>query len=273
MKIVAASKPKSRVQSATRALRLLEYLNAYPGTALRQLAQALDLSRGTTYRLLETLCDDGYLERDQVTGGYRPAARVRSLSDGFADEQWLRDYAIDRLAKLADEINWPLKLTTLNGFEMLVRASTDLRSPFAFRRTFPGHRVSLINSAAGMVYLAYATDDRRRLLINTIRNAMPDSQDAELAAAPDFPRKLEQIRADGYGFIPSQPISMVAVPIQTSAGVFGCVVMQYYTSAVKRRMVIEGLVPKLAQAARDIAAYLDTSGDGERTNARSPNQA
>lgn len=257
VRITPAAKPKSRVQSATRALRLIEYLNSYPGLSLAELAQAFGLSRGTAYRLLETLCDEGYVERDPSTGGYMLGNRVRSLSDGYIDEQWLKDHALERLYALADAVKWPLKLATLHGFEMLVRASTDLRSPFAQSRTFAGHRVPLLRSAAGLVYLAFCPDEQRALLIKTVRHSSSVAADIAEASAPGLTKRLREIARDGFAFIGDAKLSMVAVPILTQGGIFAAIAMQFFTKALSRAAVRTDYVPQLQAAAQDIASGLD----------------
>lgn len=259
VRIPVSAKPKSRVQSATRALRLLEHLNTYPGLSLAELAQAFSLSRGTAYRLLETMCDEGYVERDPVSSGYRSGSRVRSLSDGYTDEQWLKEYALARLYAAADTVKWPLKLVTLYGFEMLVRASTDLRSPFAQARTYAGHRVSLLRSAAGLVYLAFSQDDQRRLLIETVRRSSPQAADVAAAASGVLDKRLNDIARDGHAFMGDAKLSMVAVPIITRSGIFACIAMQFFTKALSRPAVLATYVPTLQAAATDIASYLDQS--------------
>ncbi len=259
IRITPPAKPKSRVQSATRALRLIEYLNAYPGLSLAELAAAFALTRGTAYRLLETLCDEGYIERDTAMGGYRLGSRVRSLSDGYADEQWLKDYAIKRLYALADDVKWPLKLVTLHGFEMLVRASTDSRSPFAQSRTYAGYRVPLLRSAAGLVYLAFSQPAQRQLLIETVRQSSAQHDDIEAAASATLEKRLKEIARDGYAFIGDAKLTMIAVPVVTARGIFASIAMQFFTKALSRADVRTTYLPQLQKAADDIAAALNRS--------------
>jgi IclR family mhp operon transcriptional activator len=259
VRLATPSKPKSRVQSATRALRLLEYLNSYPGLSLAELAHVFSFSRGTAYRLLETLCDEGYVERDTATGGYKLGHRVRSLSDGYADEQWLKDYALDRLYALAADVKWPLKLATLHGFEMLVRASTDSRSPFAQSRTYAGHRVPLLRSAAGLVYLAFSHDDQRRLLMDMVKHSSPHTADINELNSPGWTKRFKDIARDGYAFVGDAKLSMVAVPVVTKGGVFAAIAMQFFTKALRREHVRADYVPLLQSAAQDIAAGLEKS--------------
>jgi len=60
--------PQSTVE---RALALLQYLSRHPGEhGVRALAGALDLSPSTTYRLLETLAEAGFVRQNRQTDRY-----------------------------------------------------------------------------------------------------------------------------------------------------------------------------------------------------------
>ncbi len=70
------------LQSLERGLSILKALNTAPGMGIDSLSTLLSLSRGTTYRLLETLRRGGYVERENVRGKYVVTDRVLCLSDG-----------------------------------------------------------------------------------------------------------------------------------------------------------------------------------------------
>lgn len=71
------------LQSLERGLAVLETLNRVPGLGIDSLALMLNLTRGTTYRLLKTLLRDGYVDRSVCRGKYVVTERVLCLSDGF----------------------------------------------------------------------------------------------------------------------------------------------------------------------------------------------
>jgi IclR family mhp operon transcriptional activator len=156
-------------------------------------------------------------------------------------------------------VQWPLKLVTLLGFEMMVRDSTDSRSPFAHLRTYAGHRVPLLRSAAGLAYLANCAQDQRRLLIDTVRGSSHDPADLLATRDRTLLRKLDQIAKKGHAFLSEPRLSMVAVPIITRRGVFASIAMQFYSRAITRRAVVSRYVPLLVRAAADIASFLDRS--------------
>ena len=143
------------IRTALRTLKVLAELNVRSPAAAGEIAKALDMSRATTYRFLETLVDAGFVAKDVKTGRYAPTHMVRSLSCGYEDESWLVECAKPIIAELGEELVWPIAIATISGSGMLLRESTDMDSPLAINRFPPGRRVSLVGTATGLVYLAF----------------------------------------------------------------------------------------------------------------------
>ena len=66
--------------------------------------------------------------------------------------------------ELCREIVWPVSIATLSGQAMVLRETTDHRSPLAVERHSAGLRVPLLGSAAGRVYLAFCSAAQRETL-------------------------------------------------------------------------------------------------------------
>jgi IclR family mhp operon transcriptional activator len=78
------------VPGLTRGLQILNALNREDGGASpTSLAELTGLHRTTVRRLLETLQDEGYVRRGESDDSFRLSMKVRELSEGFRDEQWI----------------------------------------------------------------------------------------------------------------------------------------------------------------------------------------
>jgi IclR family mhp operon transcriptional activator len=137
------------IQSISRCLNVLEALNLRNGATIAELCAQTGLTRGTVYRILETLKRDGFLRKDEGSAHYWLAARVRRLSDGYQDEWWIDTFARDIIVQLGQTIRWPVKLLTPSGHDMLTRATTDFSSPFTDGKYPTGLRLAMPWSAAG----------------------------------------------------------------------------------------------------------------------------
>ncbi|MDP7093247.1 MAG: helix-turn-helix domain-containing protein, partial [Gammaproteobacteria bacterium] len=143
------------IRALLRGLDVLHVLNRHNGATVSEVASEIDLPRTTTYRILETLCVAGYAYRAASDDRYRLTIMVRGLSDGFDDEAWVTLIAREYLYNLCQELVWPCAIATLSGNSMLVRQTTDHRSPLAVEKRGPGFRVSILTSAAGLCYLSF----------------------------------------------------------------------------------------------------------------------
>src|SRR5258707_5052879 len=88
------------IRALNRGLEVLTHLNRLERAAINTLANAVDLPRTTTYRILETLRLAGYVERDPHDDCYHPTLMVRALSNGFDDEAMVSPIAKPYLAPL-----------------------------------------------------------------------------------------------------------------------------------------------------------------------------
>ena len=93
------------LQSLERGLAALSAINRQPGSGIDALSSELRLSRGTVYRLLETLRRDGYVRRG-TRGRYVPGERAQALSDGYKAHAWLNEDVVEILQELSARLKW-----------------------------------------------------------------------------------------------------------------------------------------------------------------------
>ena len=110
------------VRGLSRGLLLLKLLNKFDGGATPGLlAEFSGLHRTTVRRLLETLIEEGYVERSASDDRYVLTLKVRSLSEGFKDEERISMVSGPVLAQLLQQVRWPSDLCTPDGGSMLIR--------------------------------------------------------------------------------------------------------------------------------------------------------
>lgn len=149
------------VRGLTRGLMLLNMLNKLDGGAsVGLLAELSGLHRTTVRRLLETLQEEGYVRRSPSDDSFRLTIKVRQLSEGFRDEQWISALAAPLLGDLLREVVWPTDVSTLDVDAMVVRETTHRFSRLSFHRAMVGRRLPLLKTASigclNLVYMASA---------------------------------------------------------------------------------------------------------------------
>ncbi len=247
------------IQSLERGLQILELLNRQTGLTANQVAKQSGLTRGTAFRVLETLRNLGYLLRDPDSGCYWLQRRVCALADGFIEEAWINQIARPELEALGHELVWPLTITTPSGISMLVRINTDFQSPLSKNRFTIGHRVSLVASASGKAYLAYCEPEHRALLINLVVKSSPRLEDKIARNNQGMRTILSQVRREGFATMSDGDRSAVAVPILSKGHPLASLAMRFFGSAIRANGIRRDVVPLLKGAAEKIARAFETA--------------
>jgi IclR family mhp operon transcriptional activator len=236
-------------------LDALTVLNLRNGATVSEVAQEIKLPRTTTYRILETLSHAGYVYRDATDDRYRLTIMVRGLSDGFDDEAWVTQIARPYIYELGKDIVWPVAIASLSGTSMMVRESTDHRSPLAVERYSAGFRVPLLTSSSGRVYLSFSPAAQRESLLEILSRSNRE-EDKLAKNRAEVTKLLNDIRLQGYASAVrprrvSDEIS-IAVPIMIDDRVLAAVTIRFSGSAVPLKLAVDRFLPKLRDTAQKI---------------------
>ncbi len=256
------------VQGLSRGLDVLRALNCTAGgrSTIRQLGDDTGLHRTTVRRLLETLATEGYVQCSPSDGSYSVALRVRDLSEGFTDQEWIAAVATTAMGQLLKEVQWPSDLTTLDGSSMRIRESTHRFSSLSFARAMVGRRMPLLFSASGRAYLASCGAQELKELTR-LMIADGDRQ-ASCARDPVLLRNtLENVRHNGYAsnegdWQPDSPTGAIALPIRHAGKTLGCMNLIYLRRAMTLQQAVTAYLRPLADAVQAIETRLDTVGRG-----------
>jgi IclR family transcriptional regulator, mhp operon transcriptional activator len=244
------------IRALMRGLDALTVLNLRDGATVSEVAQEIRLPRTTVYRILETLCNAGFVFRDAADDRYRLTILVRSLSGGFDDEAWVTQIAKPAVHDLCSEIVWPVTVATLSGTSMLVRVSTDHSSPLALERYYTGFRMPLLTTAPGRVYLANCQAAQRDALIEILARSNKE-EDKPARARIELLRTLGEIRTSGYATATQTRRLMdeciLSVPVVSDDRALASLTVRFAASAVPLKTGVERFLPKLRQCAAKIS--------------------
>jgi len=245
------------VRGLTRGLLLLNTLNRLDGGAsVAQLAELSGLHRTTVRRLLETLQGEGYVRRSESDDSFRLCIKVRELSEGFRDEQWVSAVATPLLAELLQEVVWPTDICTLDVDAMVVRETTHRFSRLSFHRAMVGRRLPLLQTATGLAYMAFCDDAEREQILALL--ATRDDEEGRLARDPiALDNLLRRVRHRGYGenfmnWNREEKIAAIAVPIRGEQRLLGCLNLVYVAKAMSIEQAVKRYLPALQHTAEQI---------------------
>jgi IclR family mhp operon transcriptional activator len=245
------------IRALVRGLEALTVLNLRDGATVSEVAHEIELPRTTVYRILETLCDSGFVYRDAADERYRLTILVCGLSAGFDDEAWVRQIAKPHLFELGESIVWPVHIATSSAAKLTVRETTDHLSPLAIERYSAGMRLPLLTTSAGRAYLACCSDAERDALVE----ALSRSKEGEARLARDhaeLSRLLAEVRSLGYATAARtrrlvEELS-ISVPVPLNNRSPAVLTVRFVASAVPLKTGLERFLPKLRHCAARISA-------------------
>lgn len=256
------------VRGLTRGLLILNELNRIDGGASpARLAELTGLHRTTVRRLLETLQDEGYVRRSDSDDSFRLSMKVRELSEGFRDEQWISQLAAPLMADLLQEVVWPTDLCTLDVDHMVVRETTHRFSRLSFHRSMVGRRLPMLTTATGLAYLAFCPEAEREHILDLL--ARQDDEVGKLARSRiAVDNILRRARHRGYGenygtWNIEERIAAIAVPIRGEERVYGCINLVYMLKAMSIEQAAERYLPALQGFAATIEEGIRQRETGE----------
>lgn len=245
------------VRGLSRGLALLNALNRIDGGAnVARLSELTGLHRTTVHRLLETLQEEGYVRRSESDDRYCLNLRVRELSEGFRDEQWISALASPLLGQLLKEVVWPTDLTTLDVDAMVVRETTHRFSKLSFHRSMIGRRLPLLQTASGLTYLAFCPKAERDSIIDLLaRQSRPECRLARDRPALDD--LLARVVKRGYGenhmnWTEEPKMAGVALPIRGEEGLLGCLGLVYVATAMSTETAAKRYLPAIRRVVDEI---------------------
>jgi IclR family mhp operon transcriptional activator len=195
------------IQSLRYGIEALRLLNGRESISTADLVTALGISRGTAYRVINTLHALGYVARVSERRGsrYRLSVRVRRLSAGFDGDRWLLHVAQPLMLEFTREHGWPLTLSTPAGDRFFVRYTTDHATQRVLRRYRAGFYRSVLLAGSGLICLAHQHEPMLSATIRELQRAydprVPVMRDPSVPLPNDEPALralLARIREQGY---------------------------------------------------------------------------
>lgn len=146
---MSAQKEDAGSQTLARGLTALEVIGAADvPISVTQLCQELGIHRSMAYRLVKTLEQFGFVERD-ATGGLSLGAKLSTLARGVAKS--LQEAAAPELSALASELEMTAFLATQDGGDVVTLSSAEPPNAETTIAKRPGSRHSMNKGAPGKV--------------------------------------------------------------------------------------------------------------------------
>lgn len=249
------------IRSFSRGLAVLAALNRHGSATALTLARETQVPRASVYRLLQTLVEEGYVGRGTADDRFQLRLKVRGLSEGFEDEQWISAIAGPALVDLTRRISWPCDVSTLESLKMVIHDTTHRIAPLSIDRNMVGQELPILGSASGLAYIAFAPKQERETLLTLLARS-GDPLDALARDAEQTSRLIAATRRRGYGLRQGGLIwphtGSLALPIRVGRRVLGCINTVWMARVVSAR---DG-VSRCLEPLRETREYIERRLEG-----------
>jgi len=259
----ASKRSKSSVQSLAKGFRVLEAFTAdSEEMTLSEIADVADLDAGTTFRMLNTLVDLGYVTRVPDSRRFRLTLKVLDLGFNAVARQDLRTVVRPVLRSLVGELGEAASFGVLDGGDIIYIARMRAGMTRLLVEIRVGTPIPATMSVIGRALLAFLPKDAlERTLATAPRQgvlAAPVPSRAKLLPA------LAEIRERGYVLQESMiagGLRILAAPVLDRDGLpLGVVsIVALMSCSSDKDMRARAIEPMLA-ATRSIARALEASG-------------
>lgn len=194
-------KSKSRdgagIQSLERAFSILETVSAHPdGIALADIAKIVNLHTSTTFHLVRTMLNLGYVRQDGDRR-YRIGKMVFALAANSRREKDLISAARPILEALASETGESTHLAVFSGNEVVVLSRAAGSSVFEMREQNGGIRPGHATAIGKVLLSALQSDELERYLRN---HPLTPLTPKTIVDQETFRSELAKVRALGFAY-------------------------------------------------------------------------
>lgn len=185
---------KYTVLSVDKALSILDLICDNPGLNAAEIGKACSLGKSTTFRMLTTLENRGYIRK--TPSGYRPGLKFMKTENSMFTNDELVDVLHPILQSLCEFVNESCQLSVLyENFEMLILDRVNGNSMISANASI-GVTYPLYLAAAGSAYLAYMPDAFvRKYAENTVfKPRTPNG----VKSAVELYKKVQLTRENGF---------------------------------------------------------------------------
>lgn len=238
---------------------LLELMSSKSSWDLNELAIKLGAPKTSVHRFLLTLADKGYVIQEKRRGSYSLSYKLFSLGSKVLEKNGLLQIVHPFIERLSYEVNETCNLVVPSGAQMLVAdkcvSSHALRQDVILGSTF-----SILNSASGMVYLAFCEEKEQEFLLNQLST---NASEITLTNLKKYKELEKTIRFQRYAVDKEEVyagVSCIATPIigpdNNACGAISLSMPSSRFSEEEKKKIIEPLLQTGLLISRRLGANL-----------------
>ena len=209
-----ARSSRYKVPNLERGLRIIELLLEHPkGLQQSEIAAFLHCAKTSVYRIVMTLVEYGYLDRDEETKSIRLSRKLVAMGSRTLADQDLMTVSVDVLKELRDVVRETVLIGALVETEFVVLGQVLGSHPFKFSLDV-GARLPLHTAAPAKAVMAWLPETERERLMARISWVRFNAR--TLTSVQAFRQELVEVAAQGYALDRGEQLAgihCVAAPV------------------------------------------------------------
>ncbi|MFL2133270.1 IclR family transcriptional regulator [Desemzia sp. FAM 24101] len=191
-----ANNSPGKVQTIDRALSILEILSNYDNLSLMEISEKVQLHKATTHRLVNSLLENGYIEKDATTKKYRISLKLFQLGNRRVQNIDFLNVAKSMIRQLSQEINQTVHLVIEDDNEVLYIDKHDSQDSETRMHSRIGKKAPMYVTAVGKAILATKTNSAIVDYWNQV-DIQPKTTHT-ITNLEDFLAEIDTVRQQGY---------------------------------------------------------------------------
>jgi DNA-binding IclR family transcriptional regulator len=242
------------IRAVERALDVLMCFSSQtPALSMTQISEMVGINKSTVHRLLATLEGKRFVERDPVTGAYRPGIRFLQIAFLTLEHNDLRRLAAPFLNALCEQYRENINLSVLDDTEVIYL--DVIESPQRVKlAAATGQRLPAFCTASGKAMLAFLPEEKVR---DILARGMPAYTQNTRTSVEAFFEEIQHTRERGYAISEQEfedGINAIAAPICNHAIASVSIAGPAYR-LTRERMIEIG--PELVATVKNIAKEVE----------------
>jgi IclR family KDG regulon transcriptional repressor len=208
------------VQAVSNALKIMEILSETSESGVSDLARALECQKSTTFRLLNTLKNEGYIVQDEKTEKYSLSLKIFRIGSSAINNLDLNKAALPIITQLSRETAETIHLCSVDNNQIVYLQKIE--STYALKVTMLsriGATSPFYCTGVGKVLLAYQQKDIIKEYLE--HTEFQPFTEHTITNPGDLDTELERIRRAGMAYDNEEHelgVRCIAAPIFNQAG-------------------------------------------------------
>ena len=249
------STERYRIRAVERALLLLKvFLGNDSELSATEISKRIQLDPSTTFRMLATLEEQGFVRQDPGSGKYHLGVICLELGSQFLKNNDTRRSSLDVMQYLRDQFGETVHLGILDGSEIVYLEKVAGSRAIGLMSSRVGGRAPANATGIGKVLLAHLSQDELRARFPRLK--LPRCTDTTITDWQAFEKEMARVRENGYAIDHQEfeaGVKCVAAPVYGHKGIVAALSISAPVERMDEHIKKQGLIDAIKQAAAQIS--------------------